>query len=672
MSHSVDQHCINTIRVLAADVVEKAKSGHPGAPMGCAPMAHLLWSRFMKYSPANPKWFGRDRFVLSNGHACALQYVMLHLSGYDVTMDDLKSFRQLDSKTPGHPENFITPGIEVSTGPLGQGLSNAVGLAMAERFFAAKFNTAECPDLVDNYTYVICGDGCLQEGITSEASSLAGHLALGKLIVLYDDNHITIDGPTDITFTENVLARYESYGWHTLVVEDGNNDFESIGKAVEEAKKVTNKPSLIKIRTYIGFGSTKQNSEKVHGAPLGKDEIVNVKKHFGFPEDVSFHVPEEVSNHYKELKITGASLESEWNAKFAKYAEANPQKAAELTRLIKGELPEGWENALPRYSPSDAAKATRQLSEICINKLAQVLPEFLGGSADLAGSNLTDIKGDKDFCKEHYDGRIIRFGVREHAMAAICNGLQAYGGLIPFCATFLNFVGYCAGAVRLSALSHHQVIYVMTHDSIGLGEDGPTHQPIETVPYLRSMPRMYTFRPADGNEVTASYIKAISSRDRPSTLCLTRQPLPNLVGSTVEKALKGAYVLHEGSEKPDATLISTGSEVSLCEEVAKALPNLKIRIISAPCLELFEEQTKEYQESLFVPGSPVISVEAASTFGWHKYAHAPIGIDRFGASAPIKDVYKKLGLTADVIAAKVQAAVNFYNGNAPNLAAHPF
>eukprot|EP00004_Rigifila_ramosa_P026195 TRINITY_DN804_c0_g1_i1.p1 TRINITY_DN804_c0_g1~~TRINITY_DN804_c0_g1_i1.p1 ORF type:complete len:680 (+),score=137.38 TRINITY_DN804_c0_g1_i1:1-2040(+) len=664
---SLDQTCVNTIRCLAADVVQKAESGHPGAPMGCAPMAHVLWSRVMKYNPSDPKWFARDRFVLSNGHACALQYIMLHLTGYAVSMDELKRFRQLGSITPGHPENFLTPGVEVSTGPLGQGLSNAVGLALAEKHLAARFNKPGFP-LIDNYTYVICGDGCLQEGVTSEASSLAGHLRLGKLIVLYDDNNITIDGETEISFTEDVIMRYQAYGWHTQVLTDGNSDVDSILRAIEAAKAVADKPSLIKVKTVIGFGSKKQGTEKTHGAPLGAEDVAHVKKSFGFNPAESFVVPEPVSQLYRSAVTRGQALEQEWQALFAKYTAAFPDDAKLLTRLMSNALPPNWEDVLPKYTAADPAKATRQLSEICLNKLAEVLPELMGGSADLTGSNLTYLKCSQDFQHATPLGRNVRFGVREHGMAAICNGMHAYGGVLPYCATFLNFVGYAAGAVRLSSLSHHQVIYVMTHDSIGLGEDGPTHQPIETIPYLRSMPNHLLIRPADGNETSGGYILAVRSRNRPSTLCFSRHAVPNLAGSSIEGTLKGAYVIHDVAV-PAAVLISTGSEVSIAIEAAKLLGD--VRVVSAPCLEIFDEQPLVYQRSLFPPGLPIISVEMASTFGWASRAHVSIGIDRFGASAPAKALFAKFGFTADQIAVKTKAVIAHYKGAAPDLYAKP-
>ncbi|ORX99058.1 transketolase [Basidiobolus meristosporus CBS 931.73] len=674
----IDILSANTIRVLAADTVKKANSGHPGAPMGCAAMAHVLFTKFMKFNPKNPNWLTRDRFVLSNGHGCALQYVLLHLLGYNVTMDDLKSFRQMDSICPGHPENFMTEGIEVTTGPLGQGIANAVGLAMAEANFAATFNREGFP-IVDNYTYTILGDGCLQEGVSAEAASLAGHLKLGKLIALYDDNKIQIDGSTEVAFTEDVCQRFEAYGWHTLSVEDGDYGFEAIEKAIAEAKKVTDKPTLIKIRTVIGCGSLLQGSEKVHGAPLSNDDLAQLKSKFGFDPAQSFFVPQEVKDFYSSVQKRGSQCEDEWNVLFEKYSAQYPELAQELKRRVLNELPAGWEDALPRYTPADPAVATRKLSEIALNKIAEAVPELVGGSADLTHSNLTRWKTAVDFQHEStglgsYAGRYIRFGVREHGMAAICNGIAAYGGFIPFCSTFLNFISYALGASRLSALSHLRVIYVMTHDSIGLGEDGPTHQPIETLASLRATPNTLVFRPADGNEVSGAYLAAIQNKHRPSVLALSRQNLPHLEGSSIENTLKGAYVLSDVPE-PEIVLVATGSEVSICVEAAKELAasGVKARIVSMPSMELFDQQELAYKESVFPRNVPVLSVEAMTTFGWGKYAHASIGMTTFGASAPAGQLYERFGITSAAIAQKSVKMIEFYKTEPlPHLLARPF
>ncbi|KAI9498357.1 transketolase [Zychaea mexicana] len=665
MVQNIEQHAINTVRVLAADVVRGANSGHPGAPMGCAPMAHVLFGKEMTFNPKNPAFINRDRFVLSNGHGCALQYIYLHLLGYDVSLEDLKLFRQVGSKTPGHPELHDTPGIEVTTGPLGQGISNAVGLAAAEAQLAATYNRPGF-ELFNNYTYTILGDGCLQEGVAAEAVSLAGHWKLGKLIALYDDNAITIDGDTAVSFTEDVLKRFESYGWHTVYVADGDSDIASIEAAIAEAKAVTDKPTLIKVKTTIGYGSLLQGEEKVHGAPLTVDDIKQVKEKFGFNPDEKYVVPKEVYEFYGARAAAGAAAETEWNALLEKYVQQFPTEGADLKRRLAGQLPEGWEAALPRFTPADAAVATRKLSEGVLTALADKVPEMLGGSADLTGSNLTRWKQAVDF--QHpstglgdYTGRYFRYGVREHAMFAVMNGLAAYGvNIIPYGGTFLNFLTYGWGAARLSALSHLRVIYVMTHDSIGLGEDGPTHQPIETLALTRATPNMLTFRPADGNETSGVYLAALTT-DRPSIVALSRQNLPQLEGSTVEAVLKGAYVLQDAADAKVA-LVATGSEVSLAVEAAKLLAGQGIgaRVVSMPCSELFDEQPSEYRKSVLPANLPAIAIEALGTFGWEKYSHAQIGMTSFGASGPAPKLYAKFGITAEATAAKAQAVIAHY------------
>ncbi|KAF9177363.1 Transketolase [Haplosporangium sp. Z 767] len=669
-----DIHAINTIRVLAADTVFKSNSGHPGAPMGCAPMAHLLWTHFMRFNPKNPLWANRDRFVLSNGHACALHYILLHLSGYPTTMDDLKQFRQLNSKTPGHPESHITVGIEVTTGPLGQGFANSVGLAIGEAHMAASFNKPGF-ELFNNHTYVILGDGCMQEGIASEAASLAGHLQLGNLIAFYDDNHVSIDGDTNVAFTEDVAKRFEAYGWHVQVIKDGNSDLAGIAHAIEEAKKVKNKPSLIKIFTTIGFGSLNQGTEKVHGSSLKADDIVQLKKAFGFNPDEKFSVSQKTYDLYHAVGAKGTKANHEWDTLLEKYTSAHPELGAQLKRRLDNKLPEGWAKDLPRYTPSDKAMATRKLSEAVLNKITGVLPELIVGSADLTGSNLTRWKDAVDFQPENtglgnYAGRYIRYGVREHAMAGVMNGIDAYGGMIPAGATFLNFISYASGAVRLSALSGHHVIYIMTHDSIGLGEDGPTHQPIETLAMIRATPHLVDLRPADGNETSGAYLYALEAKTRPSVLSLTRQDLPQLEGTSIEKTLKGGYVLKDVQEA-DVTLIGTGSELSLCVETAELLKNegIKARIVSMPSTKLFDEQPFDYRASVLIDGVPAVSVEALSTFGWTRYAHESIGIDTFGSSGPYKEVYKHFGLVPDVVAGKVKKVIAFYKneGSVPSL-----
>ncbi|ORX52961.1 transketolase [Piromyces finnis] len=657
----IDKLAVNTIRCLSIDMVQKANSGHPGAPMGCAPMSHVLFTRHFKANPTDSNWLARDRFVLSNGHASALQYSIYHLLGYNISMQDLKDFRQYKSKTPGHPEVGMTEGVEVTTGPLGQGISNAVGLAIAEAHLAKTFNRGDYK-IFDNYTYVICGDGCLEEGINYEAASLAGHYKLGKLIVLYDANGIQIDGDVEIAFTENVCKRFEAQGWHVQEVADGNNDLEAISKAIEAAKAETTKPSLIRINTTIGYGSQNQGTEKVHGAPLGNADVAFSKKSLGFNPEEFFVVPEEVQKLYNDICQSGMDAQKEWTRMYEKYSEEYPELAAEIERRKQNKLKEGWEEKLPRFTANDAGAATRKLSHDVLNIVCNELPEIVGGSADLSGSNLTQWKGSVDFQADasglgSYDGRYFHFGVREHVMAAIMNGIHAYRfGFIPFGSTFLNFINYASGAVRLSALSKHQVLYIMTHDSIGLGEDGPTHQPVEIIPNLRAYPNLFVMRPADGNEVSGCYMKAIKSRTTPTVLCLTRQGVPQLEGSSIEKTLKGGYILSEPETTPKVILVGTGSEVSLCVESAKILNNegIATRVVSLPCWEIFDEQSEEYRESVFPKNIPVLSVEAASTFGWSKYATASCGIDDFGVSAPASQVYKHFGLVPEVVVEKAK------------------
>ncbi|KAK4457665.1 putative transketolase [Cladorrhinum samala] len=668
----IDKLAINTIRVLAADATAHANSGHPGAPMGMAPVAHVLFNRIMKFNPKNPKWLNRDRFVLSNGHGCMLQYALLHLYGYALSIDDLKAFRSVDSITPGHPEAHDTPGVEVTTGPLGQGISNAVGLAIAQAHTAAVFNKPGF-DLVDNYTYSFLGDGCLMEGVSSEACSLAGHLQLGNLIAVWDDNHITIDGDTNQAFTEDVLKRYESYGWQVLTVEDGDNDLEGIEAAIKKAQEVKDKPTLIQLKTIIGYGSKQQGTHGVHGSPLKADDIKQLKEKFGFNPEQSFAVPQEVYDLCHKAASSGAAAEEEWNKLFAQYGEKFKAEHDDLVRRQKGDLPEGWEKHLPTYTPADSAVASRKLSEIVINKIFDVLPELVGGSADLTGSNLTRWKGAIDFQPPatglgDYAGRYIRFGVREHGMGAILNGMAAYGTVIPYGGTFLNFVSYAAGAVRLSALSQIRAIWVATHDSIGLGEDGPTHQPIETLAHFRATPNCMVWRPADGNETSAAYYVALTSKHTPSIIALSRQNLPQLEGSVIDKAIKGGYVLHE-QEGADVTLVSTGSEVSIAVDAVKELAekhNVKARVVSLPCWEVFDAQPKDYRLSVLPDGIPSLSIEPMTTLGWERYTHEQFGLNRFGASGAYKDVYKKFEFTPEGIAKRALATINFWK-DVPNI-----
>ncbi|AFW96459.1 transketolase [Anabaena sp. 90] len=663
-TQSIQELCINSIRFLAVDAIEKSKSGHPGLPMGAAPMAFVLWDSFMRYNPKNPQWFNRDRFVLSAGHGSMLQYALLYLTGYDsVTIDDIKQFRQWGAKTPGHPENFVTAGVEVTTGPLGQGIANAVGLAVAEAHLAAKFNKPDAT-IVDHYTYVILGDGCNMEGISGEAASIAGHWGLGKLIALYDDNHISIDGSTDVAFTEDVSKRFESYGWHVIHVKDGNTDLAGIAQAIEAAKAVTDKPTMIKVTTTIGYGSpNKQDTAGIHGAALGPEETIATRKNLGWEYD-AFVVPEDALNHTRKAVERGAGYESAWNTVYAGYKAKYPQEAAEFDRFISGKLPEGWDQVLPTYTPEDKALPTRKHSENCLNKLGAVLPELIGGSADLTHSNLTELKGAGDFQKGHFANRNIHFGVREHAMGAICNGMALHNsGLIPYGATFLIFTDYMRAAIRLAALSEAGSIWVMTHDSIGQGEDGPTHQPIETLASLRAIPDLTVIRPADGNETSGGYKVAIEkSKAKASTLlAFTRQNVPNLAGTSIAGVAKGAYTIVDSEGTPDIILIGTGSEVSLCVSAAEKLTAVgkKVRVVSMPSSTLFDTQDAAYKESVLPKAvTKRLSVEAASSFGWHKYIGSEgdtVSIDTFGASAPGGICLEKFGFTVDNVLAKAKA-----------------
>ena len=660
-TQSLEALCVNSIRFLAIDAVEKAKSGHPGLPMGAAPMAFVLFDQFMKHNPKNPGWFNRDRFVLSAGHGCMLQYALLHLTGYDsVSMDDIKNFRQWGSTTPGHPENFETPGIEVTTGPLGQGICNGVGLAMAEAHLAARFNKPDAT-LVDHYTYVILGDGCNMEGVSGEACSLAGHLGLGKLIALYDDNHISIDGTTEVAFTEDVSKRFEAYGWHVLHVEDGNEDLDAIANAIAEAKKVTDKPTMIKVTTTIGYGSPNMaDTSGVHGAALGDAEIKLTRENLGWAHE-PFVIPDDALSRYRQAVDKGASAEAEWNQTLATYRTQYPDEAAEFERMTAGKLPENWADALPTYSPEGKAIATRKTSEATLNALAPVVPELIGGSADLSKSNNTKLKLSGEFQKGQYANRNLCFGVREHGMGAICNGIALHtSGLIPYCATFLVFADYMRAAIRLSALSQAGVIYVMTHDSVGLGEDGPTHQPVETIASLRAIPNLYVIRPADGNETSGAYKVAIASRKTPTLMAFSRQGLPQLAGSSIDSVAKGAYILSD-DDGAELILIGSGSEVKLCVDAAEQLRSegKKVRVVSMPSWELFEAQDDDYKASV-LPKSITkrLVVEAGISQGWCRYygsEGAMISIERFGASAPGGTVLEKFGYTVENVVTQAKA-----------------
>eukprot|EP01100_Stratorugosa_tubuloviscum_P014770 TRINITY_DN807_c0_g1_i1.p1 TRINITY_DN807_c0_g1~~TRINITY_DN807_c0_g1_i1.p1 ORF type:complete len:1002 (-),score=513.60 TRINITY_DN807_c0_g1_i1:74-3079(-) len=657
IQRNAQHEAVAAIRCLSADTVVNAKSGHPGMPMGMAPAAYVLWNYFINYDPKEPKWFNRDRWILSNGHGCALQYTMLHLAGFDLSIDDLKRFRQLHSKTPGHPEVGITPGVEATTGPLGQGIGNGVGMAIAQAHIAQLFN--EKYNLVDNYIYVFCGDGCLMEGVSLEAISLAGHLGLEKLIIIYDDNKITIDGSTDLAFTQNMNLTFESCGWHVIQVNDGDSNLLEIKEAISKARSISGKPKLIKLRTTIGYTSKQEGTKEVHGSPISLEDLQFVKLQSGFPKDKAFYVPENVYQKFALTSERGQNAHNQWRNLYAKFAQENPEKAVEFEQYAYGRLPNDWQTVLPKWTPEKPAIATRQASFEVLNALAPVLKTLIGGSADLTPSNLTNLKCSGDFKKDNHKGRYIRFGVREHGMAAIGNGITLYSGLIPYLGTFLNFVGYAAGAVRVGALSELGVIYVGTHDSIGLGEDGPTHQPIEIIASLRAMPHVHVFRPADPNEVSGAYLCAIEDRKMTSVIALTRQAVPNLINSSAENVRKGAYVIHD-CENVQAILLATGSEVSICIDVAKQSKDIAIRVVSFPCWSLFERQSEQYKRSVLLEGVPIVSVEAAAMFGWERYSHHQIGMKTFGASGPAKDLYEYFGLTVKNILAETSKVVNFF------------
>lgn len=668
----------NAIRCLAADTVQSANSGHPGAPMGMAPAANVLFSQVLSFDPSTPDWPNRDRFVLSNGHASALIYSMLHLSGYKLSLDDLKKFRQLNSKTPGHPERGHTPGVEVTTGPLGQGLANGVGLAIAEAHLRAAFRKPGFEDICSHFTFVFCGDGCLMEGVALEAMSLAGHLGLGRLIVVYDDNKITIDGSTALAFTEDVPAKARACGWRTAVVADGDRDHAGILAALLEAKALGDsegKPTLISLRTTIGYGSKLQGTEKVHGAPLGAAEIARVKSDAVFSRPsgaASFAVEPAVYAHFAANAQRGAARRQAWAASLARYAAAHPALAADFTARFSpsGGVPDfatlvSW---LPTNAKDGKPIATRKASENAMAVLLAKLPSLLGGSADLTHSNLTrpaGVKNLSDFQRETPAGRVLRYGVREHAMAAAMNGLDAHGGVVAYGATFLNFIGYALGAVRLSAMSGHGVIYVATHDSIGLGEDGPTHQPVELLSTLRCTPNLHAFRPADQTETSAAWALAVTLRATPSVLCLSRGLLPPLAGTSAAGVAKGGYVVAEASAAvPLAVLVGTGSELHIAV-AAKALleaGGVPTRVVSMPCTSLFDAQPLAYRRSVFPAGAAVVAVEAYMALGWERYAHAHVGMASFGASAPDTVLYKHFGITPERVAAKAKAVLGHFKG----------
>ena len=660
----LDQKSINTIRMLAVDAIQKANSGHPGLPMGAAPMAYVLWTRFLKHNPRDPKWVDRDRFILSAGHGSMLLYALLYLTGYDVSLDDLKQFRQWGSKTPGHPEAGLTPGVETTTGPLGQGFATGVGMAMAERHLAARFNTDAHP-IVDHYTYAIVSDGDLMEGVTAEAASLAGHLKLGRLIYLYDDNDISLDGPTSLSFTEDVGARFRAYGWQVLRVADGN-DVDAIARAIEEAQADTERPSLIMVKTVIGYGSPhKAGTSKVHGSPLGEEEVRLTKENLGWPTEPPFYVPDDVLAHFRQAVERGAQQQADWQARFDAWAAANAEKAALWQQMFADAPSADWDAILPRFEVGEQL-ATRAASGVVLNAIAEHVPALIGGAADLDSSTKTTIKASEDFQAGQYAGRNLRFGVREHAMGAAVNGIAAHGGLIPYSATFLVFSDYMRGAMRVAALSHFAPIFIFTHDSVAIGEDGPTHQPVEHVMSLRLMPNLDVIRPADPNETAAAWRCAVEERDRPTVLVLTRQKVPALApdAGMAEGVARGAYVLADAPNgAPDVLLLATGSEVHLALEARDLLAEQGVaaRVVSMPCWERFERQPQAYHDAVLPPDVQArVAVEAGVTLGWQKWVGergAVVGVDRFGASAPYKVIMEKFGLTAQNVADRALAVL---------------
>ena len=657
---NIEELSVNAIRVLSADAIQKAKSGHPGLPLGAAPAAYELWARHMNHNPKNPEWKNRDRFVLSGGHGSMLLYSLLHLFGYgDLSIDDIKNFRQLDSKTPGHPEYGHTVGIEATTGPLGQGMAMAVGMAMAEAHLAAVFNK-EGYNVVDHYTYVLGGDGCMMEGISSECFSLAGTLGLSKLIVLYDSNNISIEGSTDIAFTEDVMKRFEAFGFQTIEVKDGN-DLEAIGAAIEEAKADNKRPSLIKINTLIGYGCpAKQGKASAHGEPLGEDNVAALKENLGWPCKEAFEVPQEVYDYYKELASDRAKAEDEWNKLFAEYCSKFPEMKEMWDNYYNGYDMSDLFNSEEYWAAGDKPEATRNTSGTVLNLIKQHMPNMIGGSADLAPSNKTNMKDAGDFSRDNYAGSNIHFGVREQAMTAITNGIALHGGLRPFAATFFVFSDYTKPMARLSSLMKLPVTYIFTHDSIGVGEDGPTHEPIEQLAAFRSLPNFTVFRPCDKVETSAAWMYAATSKQTPTALVLTRQNLPQMPGSSKE-ALKGGYIIDDSSKAvPDAIIIASGSEVSLAVEAKAELAkkDIDVRVVSMPSMDLFEEQSAEYRESVLPDAvRKRVAVEALSDFGWYRYVGldgAVVSMKGFGASGPAAELFKKFGLTTEAVVKAVE------------------
>jgi transketolase len=685
-SARLDQESVNTIRFLSVDAVQKADSGHPGLPLGAAPMAYELWTRFLRHNPSNPQWPDRDRFVLSAGHGSMLLYSLLHLTGYDLPLSQIKQFRQWGSRTPGHPERGLTPGVEVTTGPLGQGFANAVGMAIAEASLAARYNRPG-GRIVDHRTYALVSDGDLMEGVSSEAASLAGHLKLGKLICLYDDNHVTLSAATPITFTEDRARRFDSYGWHTQKVADGN-DLESIGEALRAAQAEEHRPSLILVRTHIGFGSpNKQDTFEAHGSPLGAAEVKLTKEALGWPQEPPFYIPKQALAHFRRAVEQGKRAEAEWKEKLNAYARVFPELADEFRRRMSGKPPKNWDVGIPIFKTDAKGMATRVASGKVMNAIVRTLPSLMGGSADLDPSTHTALKDMGDFenprtaAEERqgssgggwsYAGRNLHFGIREHAMGAIANGLAAHGGFVPFTATFLTFSDYMRPPMRLAALMEQKVVFIFTHDSIALGEDGPTHQPIEQLAALRAIPQLIVIRPCDANETAVAWRVAVETRDRPTVLILTRQDVPTLdrgVFAPAEGLRRGAYVLSDCDDgEPELILIGTGSEVGLAIEARKELAakGVKVRIVSMPSWELFEAQPRSYRDGVFPPSVGArLAVEAGSTQGWSKYIGDEgdvIGVDRFGASAPGEQVMREYGFTVKNVCARSLALLEKNNG----------
>jgi len=660
----LDDLCINTIRVLAMDAVQKADSGHPGTPMALAPLAYVLWSRHLRFNPRDPNWPDRDRFILSAGHASMLLYSVLYLTGYDLTLDDLKQFRQWESKTPGHPEYSYTPGVETTTGPLGQGFGNSVGMAIAEAHLGASFNR-DSHSVIDHHTYFIASDGDMMEGLSHEVASYGGHLALGKLIGFYDDNHITIEGDTNLTFSDNTALRFEAYGWHVQRVEDGN-DLDAIDAAITAAKLVIDKPSLIIVRTHIGYGSpNKRDTAEAHGSPLGEEEIKLTKQALGYPSLEPFFVAPEALSHWRSFGERGLKAQNEWSTRYRAYARAFPREAGELERRQAGDLPAEWEKALPAFSAKDGNVASRAASGITINAIAETIPELVGGSADLAGSTNTIIKKAGSISASNPSGRNFHFGIREHGMGSIMNGMALHGGLIPYGATFLIFSDYMRPAIRLAAIMERHVIYVFTHDSIGLGEDGPTHQPIEQLSTLRAIPGLIVIRPADASETAEAWRAAINRRNGPVALVLTRQKLAFIDRSKYASASgvqRGAYVMSDSDGPPEVVLLSSGSEVGLILKAQEKLAaeGVRTRTVSMPSHELFANQDPAYRDAVLPPGVPRVAIEAAHPMSWQRWAgpnDVILGLNRFGASAPYDTLYEKLGLTIGQIVESARLVV---------------